>query len=281
MSKESTPNSSKPARSETKAEQTKPGQVHVVTEGPVAIVTIDCYEYRNSLGAPGIRDGLHAAQDKFENDKSLRAMVLTGANQVFSAGGNLNALKAVPSVEKMRERFVHGSRLMDTLLNSKKIYIAAVEGPAFGAGMGLAIGCDLVVASSESRYCAAQVRVGGSPDGSLFWTLPFRVGMGRARRILLTGEEVHANDAQAMGLVDECCAPGEALEVAIKHARRLANGPPLSQAIIKQMFAQYPHTMDHVLAAERDAAVRAFTSEDFKEGATAFLEKRRPHFRGK
>lgn len=258
-----------------------PGKVHLVTEGAVAIATIDSFGYRNSLGAPGIRDALHDAQDRFEQNRDLRVMVITGANQVFSAGGNLNALKAVPSIEKMRERFVHGSRLMDTLLHSKKIYIAAVEGPAFGAGMGLAIGCDLVVASGTARFCAAQVRVGGSPDGSLFWTLPFRVGMGRARRLLLTGEEVGAEDAQQMGMVDVLAADGEALDAALQHARRLADGPPLSQAIIKQMFVQYPHTMDHVLAAERDAAVRAFTSADFKEGATAFLEKRRPHFRGK
>ena len=262
-------------------EETVQGEVHFATEGGVAIATIDCYAYRNSLGAPGIRDGLHDAQDRFEADKSLRVMVITGANSVFSAGGNLNALKAVPSIEKMRERFEHGSRLMDTLLHSRKIYISAVEGPAFGAGMGLAVGCDLVVASNTSRYCAAQVRVGGSPDGSLFWTLPFRVGMGRARRLLLTGEEVNATDAQAMGMVDLLSDEGAALETALKHARRLADGPPMSQAIIKQMFSQYPHTMDHVLAAERDSAVRAFTSADFKEGATAFLEKRRPHFRGK
>jgi enoyl-CoA hydratase/carnithine racemase len=105
--------------------------------------------------------------------------------------------------------------------------------------------------------------------------------MGRARRLLLTGEEVSAADGQAMGLVDVIAPPGSALEQAQAHAKRLAFGPPMSQAIIKQMFAQYPHTMDHVLAAERDAAVRAFTSEDFREGASAFLEKRHAHFRGK
>lgn len=259
----------------------KVGTVHFKTEGHVATATIDFHEYRNALGAPGIRDGLHAALDQYESDSNLRALVITGANDVFSAGGDLNALKAVRTIDQMQKRFENGSRLMDTILHSKKLYIAAVEGPAFGAGMGLAAGCDMLVAADNARFCAAQVRVGGAPDGSLFWSLPFRVGMGRARRLLLTGEELNAGDAQAMGLVDVIAPSGTALEQAQAHAKRLAFGPPMSQAIIKQMFAQYPHTMDHVLAAERDAAVRAFTSEDFREGASAFLEKRRPHFRGK
>ncbi len=263
------------------SETEKVGQVHFTTEGAVATATIDFHEYRNALGAPGIRDGLHAALDKYESDSNLRVLVITGANNVFSAGGNLNQLKEVRTIEQMQKRFENGSRLMDTILHSRKLYIAAVEGPAFGAGMGLAAGCDMLVAADDARFCAAQVRVGGAPDGSLFWSLPFRVGMGPARRLLLTGEELAATDAQAMGLVDVIAPKGGALQQAQKHAKRLANGPPMSQAIIKQMFAQYPHTMDHVLAAEREAAVRAFTSEDFREGANAFLEKRRPHFRGK
>lgn len=249
--------------------------------GRVLVVTINAYAMRNSMGAPGVRDGLLAAQDRFERDPELRVFVLTGAGGVFSAGGNLGELRAIRDPEKIRRRLEGGGPLLKRIIGSDKLYIAAVEGPAFGAGMGLAAACDLLVAAEGARFCAAQIRVGAAPDGSLMWSLPFRVGNGRARRILLTGEEVNLDDALAMGLADLRAESGKALAMAIKHAERLAAGPPLAQAMIKRQFVALEPHLEGRLRVERDTAVETFASEDFVEGASAFLEKRKAVFKGR
>ncbi|KAF0806898.1 enoyl-CoA hydratase [Alcanivorax xiamenensis] len=246
----------------------------------VAVVTINAYAMRNSMGAPGVREGLLEALEHFENDDDLRVMVLTGAGGVFSAGGNLDALRRIRDVEKIRQRLEAGGPLLQRILTSEKLYIAAVEGPAFGAGLGLAACCDLMVAAEGARFCAAQIRVGAAPDGALWWALPFRVGAGRARRILLTGEEVSLEEALHIGLADVRAEQGGALETALKHARRLAAGPPLAQATIKRLFTALPADLVERLRVERETAAETFASEDFVEGASAFLEKRRAHFKG-
>ena len=246
----------------------------------VLVVTINAFALRNSMGAPGVREGLLAAQQRFENDAALRVFVLTGAGGVFSAGGNLQQLREIRDLEAVRQRLQRGGPLLQNILTSDKLYVAAVEGPAFGAGLGLAAACDLLVAAEGARFCAAQIRVGAAPDGSLMWSLPFRVGVGRARRILLSGEEVSLEDGLAMGLVDVRADKGKALEAAVRHAERLAEGPPLAQAMIKRQFAALADSLDERLAIEREYAARTFVSEDFVEGASAFLEKRKAEFKG-
>ncbi|ASK35661.1 enoyl-CoA hydratase/isomerase family protein [Alloalcanivorax mobilis] len=250
------------------------------TRGAVAVVTINAFEMRNSMGAPGVRDGLLAAIERFENDAALRVFVLTGSGGVFSAGGNLDALRKIRDLDKIRERLKGGGPLLERILTSDKLYVSAVEGPAFGAGLGLAAACDLMVAAEGARFCAAQIRVGAAPDGSLMWSLPFRVGTGPARRILLTGEEVNLDDAVRIGLVDVRADKGEALAVAMRHAERLAAGPPLAQAYIKRQFADLAAGLSERLDEERETAARTFVSDDFLEGASAFLEKRKARFKG-
>ncbi|MEZ5741814.1 MAG: enoyl-CoA hydratase/isomerase family protein [Burkholderiaceae bacterium] len=257
------------------------GTVHQQVDGAVLTATLDAFAWRNSMGAPGVREALNAAQQRFEADESLRVMVLTGANGVFSAGGNLDQLREIRDEAQMLERLQRGAPFLATMLKSGKLYVAAIEGPAFGAALGVAMGCDLVVAAEGARFCAAQVRVGASPDGGLFWTLPLRVGVARARRILLTGEEVDLASAHAMGMVDQVSAKGGALADAQKLALRLSKGPPLPQATIKAFFADYPTSLEGVLELERRTAARNFVSEDFLEGASAFLEKRKAQFRGR
>lgn len=251
------------------------------TRGAVLVVTINAFSMRNSMGAPGVRDGLLAAQARFEDDPALRVFVLTGADGVFSAGGNLQQLREIRDLDRIRQRLEGGGPLLRRILGSDKLYVAAVEGPAFGAGLGLAAACDLLVAAEGARFCAAQIRVGAAPDGSLMWSLPLRVGKGRARRILLTGEEVSLEEGLATGLVDVRADQGAALDVALRHAERLAAGPPLAQAMIKRQFAALADDLDQRLADEREYAAQTFASDDFLEGASAFLEKRKARFQGR
>ena len=254
--------------------------VRTEVEAAVATVTVDAPDYRNSMGAPGVREGLAAAIAAFESDGTQRVLVLTGANGTFSAGGNLKVLKSLRTHSEMEERIPRDGGTIGDILRSDKIYVAAVEGPAFGAGMGLASACDFVVAADGARFCAAQIRVGASPDGGMFWSVPRRMGRAAAKRLLLTGDEIDHEAALAFGLADYAAAEGEALQVARKLARKLAFGPPLAQTTVKRFFAQDIAGMDTVLAWERDTAVDNFLTDDFAEGAAAFLEKRRPTFRG-
>ncbi|MEC9434447.1 MAG: enoyl-CoA hydratase/isomerase family protein [Pseudomonadota bacterium] len=255
-------------------------RVHVEIDGPVTVATLDAPAYRNSMGAPGIRDGLSAAIAAFEADPGQRAFVLTGAGGVFSAGGNLRALREIRDEDAMRARIRGADGLAGTMLTSAKLYLAAVEGPAFGAALGLVSGADYAVAGQGARFCAAQVRVGASPDGGLFWTLPLRIGRAAAKRMLMTGEEIGADRAAALGLVDELVPDGTAREAAVKAAHRLARGAPLAQATVKRFFADHIAGRDAVLDWERETAIANFLTADFQEGASAFLEKRRPVFRG-
>ncbi|MWB76641.1 enoyl-CoA hydratase [Pseudooceanicola sp. 216_PA32_1] len=250
------------------------------TAGAVTTVTIDAPEFRNSLGAPGVRDGLTAAVEAFEADRAQRVLIFTGAGGVFSAGGNLKALKELRTRPEMEQRITRGG-LVARILQSDKLYCAAVEGPAFGAAVGLVASCDIVIAAEGARFCAAQVRVGASPDGGMFWSVPRRMGRAAAKRMLLTGEEIDQASALANGLADYAAPGGGALEAAQALAKRLAFGPPLAQATVKRFFAQDLQGMDVVLDWERDEAIDNFLTEDFAEGAGAFLEKRRPVFRGK
>ena len=252
--------------------------VAVRTTGAVTTVTMNAPDFRNALGAPGLREGVNAAIAAFEADDGQRVLVLTGAGGVFSAGGNLRALVEIREEELFRARLDAGAWTYETIMSSRKLYIAAVEGPAFGAAMGLALACDLVVASATARFCAAQVRVGAVPDGALFWVLPRRAGAAVARRLFLTGDEVDCKTALALGIADYGADAGGALAEAERRAMRLAAGPPEAQATIKSFFARSFEDRAAVSLWERANAARAFASDEFSEGATAFLEKRKPDF---
>lgn len=256
------------------------GTVHREVQSAVMIATLDAWAQRNSLGATGVRAALNAAQEAFEADASLRVMVITGANGVFSAGGNLAQLREISDLAAIEARLAASAPFLERMITSDKLYVAAVEGPAFGAGMGYALACDLVVASTTARFCAAQIRVGASPDGGLLWALPQRVGAARARRLLLTGEEVDQARALDWGLADHAAPAGGARAQAVELALRLAAGPPLAQRTIKRFFASAAQDALAVMREERRTAASNFVTADFREGAGAFLEKRRPVFRG-
>lgn len=246
----------------------------------VMTLTINAPETRNSLSAPGVREGMAAALQELAGSDDLHVMIITGAGGAFSSGGNLNRLKDIDANDSRASQERSNWIIRQIVLGEKPV-IAAVEGPAFGAGLGLAAAADLVVAAEGARFCSAFIRIGAIPDFGLFWSLPFRVGPAKARQMMLLGEEIDATEALRLGLADKLVSKGEALAEARTLAQRLANGPPLAIRRIKAITRYAPMDFERGLQVQLDNAPQLFASEDFHEGARAFLEKRKPVFRGR
>lgn len=245
--------------------------------GGVLQLTINAPQARNSLQSPGVLDGLLAGLEELEQDPGLRCAIITGAGGAFCSGGDLRQLSA-GSEDEVRARMTGNTWLYRRIALAEKLVVAAVDGPAYGAGLGLAACCDLVVAGPTAVFCCAFTRVGAMPDAALFWSLPARVGTAQARRLMLLAREVRGAEALAMGLADEYVAEGDAVTAAQALARRLAQGPARAFGRIKAGLRQAPMSLEQALGYQLDNAPGLFASADFKEGTAAFFEKRAPVF---
>ena len=240
-------------------------------------LTINAPKTRNSLQSPGVLAGLIAGLEELESDGSLRAAIITGAGGAVCSGGDLRQLSAGTEAE-VRARMTRNTWLYRRIALVDKPVIAAVDGPAYGAGLGLAACCDLVVAGPSAVFCCSFTRVGAMPDAALFWSLPARVGTAMARRMMLMANEVRGPQALEIGLADEFRSEGTALEGARRLAGELAQGPAGAYGRIKAGLRQAPMSLEQALSFQLDNAPGLFAGADFKEGAAAFLEKRKPVF---
>lgn len=251
--------------------------VVVTRHDDVLVLALNSPKNRNSLQAPGILEGLLAGLDQLEHDATLRVAVLTGQGGAFCAGGDLRMLSSASQVD-IRQAMTRNAWLYRRLALSDKLIVAAVDGPAYGAGLGLATACDWIVAGSTATFCSAFTRVGAMPDAALFWSLPARIGVPQARRMMLKATEVDGREAVAIGLADEWVQDGSALPDAIAAAQHFAKGPARAYGRIKAGLRQAPMSLEQALDFQLDNAPAIFDSPDFKEGAAAFFEKRKPSF---
>jgi enoyl-CoA hydratase/carnithine racemase len=248
-------------------------------EGEIAIVTLNEPERRNALSIP-LREKLAEVLDEALAGDA-RAIVLTGAGGNFCSGGDIRSFDPNAPLVDVRDRIGRLHRVVRLLLTGRKPVIAAVDGYAFGAGVSIALACDHVVAARDARFCASFNRVALMADLGLLYTLPLRVGMGKARELLMLGEIVEAEEALAIRLVDRLAEPGKVLAAAIERARLFAAAPPVALAMTKAALARMPATLETVLQMEVDAQSALFRTEDHAEGRAAFLEKRPPQFKGR
>ena len=177
-----------------------------------------------------------------------------------------------------RERFRITHRLIRMLIKSRLPIVAAVEGYAVGAGLSLALCCDTIVSAAEAKLAAGFGRVGLVADLGMLHTLPARIGQGRARQILLYGEQMTGADAERISLVDHVTSAGGALAVAMERARAFTAAAPLPIALTRQYLA---NGLDAALDWEREVQASLFMTADHAEGRSAFLEKRTPAFTGR
>ncbi|HEY0417877.1 MAG TPA: enoyl-CoA hydratase/isomerase family protein, partial [Acetobacteraceae bacterium] len=204
--------------------------------GAIALLTMDYPQRRNALAVP-MREAFVEAFERIEADPAIRAVVVTGAGGNFSAGGDISGMN-VAEFGAGRERFRITHRLVRLMIESSKPIIAAVEGWAVGAGFGLALCCDTVVAAEGAQFMTGFGKIGLIADFGLLHTLPRRVGEGRARQILLYGEAMDATTAERIGAVDRVAPAGKALEMALERANAFGNAAPLPVAMTKAFLAK-------------------------------------------
>lgn len=250
--------------------------VSVERRGGVALVRLNRPKTRNALG-PEVKAGLEAAIPALMSDPGVRCLVLTGTDDAFCSGGDLTNMqdRAAPAVRARLEASHAWARL---LLTGEIPVVAAVNGPAAGAGFSLAMLCDIVLVGEGAYFQAGFPAVGAVPDIGLALTLPRAIGMARARELLLTNRRVHAAEAVTLGIAVRACPQADLLSQALETAQAIAAGPRPSLGLTKLLLNQAYGPIERFLEQEAMAQAVAFGSADFAEGVDAFLTKRKPAF---
>jgi enoyl-CoA hydratase/carnithine racemase len=227
---------------------------------------------------------LAAAIDTLEGAApgEVRAVVMTGSgDRAFSAGSHVGEFESQRGAAG-RARHELESGVASRLAELPMPTIAAIEGNALGGGLELALSCDIRIASERARLGLPEVRLAVTPGAGGTQRLPRVVGMARAKELILTGRVLTAEEAERIGLVHRVAPAGEALAAADAVAAEIALGGPLAVREAKRLIDQAMDLdLDAGLAAELDASDRIFATDDLLEGATAFLEKRDPEYRGR
>ncbi|HEU0300668.1 MAG TPA: enoyl-CoA hydratase-related protein [Longimicrobium sp.] len=252
-------------------------------EDGVAWITLNRPDRLNAF-AGDMRDRLHDAIDRAASSPDVRVMVITGAGRGFCTGADVEVMGDLlrRGDDATFESLVRaGMRVVRRLHTVEQPVIAAVNGPAAGAGAALAIACDFRVASERATIGFTFNRIGLHPDWGATWTLPRLVGPGRAAELVMSGRMVEAREAERIGLFEQVYAEDWFEDEVRKTAKELAAKPPLALRLAKRtLSASLPAGLEDALLAEAERQMRCFRSADAKEGITAFAEKRKPVFRG-
>ena len=229
-------------------------------------------------------DEFLAATARIEADASVRAVILTGADPAFSAGGDIRTMQeqAGPDVSpaRIRQDYRQGiQRLPLALFNLEVPVIAAVNGPAMGAGLDLACMCDLRIASDKARFAESFVKLGIIPGDGGAWLLPRVIGMARASELAFTAEVIDAPQALAWGLVSRVVPHAELMDSARALAEKIAVHPPQAMRMTKKLMREALHTrLDTLLELSAAYQALAHKTPEHAEAVSAFLEKRAPRF---
>jgi len=258
--------------------------VRVDVDPPLAWITLARPERLNALGAT-MRDDLEAALREVGGHPEVRVVVLTGAGRAFCAGADLDAMADLLDRED-EETIVSfleaGARVIRRLRTLAQPVVAALNGPAAGAGAALALACDFRLAADTATIALSFTRIGLQPDWGASYFLPRIVGLARALDLALTGRPVEPAEALAMGLVHRVL-PSDGFRRAVEgFARELATRPPLALAAAKRTLSlALESDLDAVLAHEQREQLTLFRTADVREGVAAFREKRTPRFAGR
>ena len=244
----------------------------------VALCRLNRPDARNAL-SPELMEELAQAIEGFDADPDARCVVIAGSDEVFAAGADIRALRERTFEESLRHP---AASFWRRLAACKTPLVAAVSGFALGGGCELALLCDLIVASETAEFGQPEITLGIIPGGGGTQRLARVLGKQRAMELVLTGRRLDAREAERLGLVNEVAGDGEWLERAMELAGRIARRPPIAVRLAKQAVLAADETgLAGGLEHERRLYELALATEDRIEGMDAFLEKRKPDFKGR
>ena len=248
----------------------------------VAVIQMNNPKAMNALEDELSAELLSAYKD-VAADPAVGAVILTGAEKAFCAGGDLKKLnEGFPTAEAGYDYMKSFREMVTTFLNMPKPTIAAVNGFAVGAGFCIAMQADLILASDKAKFGMAFANVGLIPDLAGLYTLPRLVGLQRAKELVFTGRTIGAEEAGAMGIVNRVVPHEQLLDEAQELARRLADGPRVALRMAKNVMNDSINmTLEQLLDLEPHAQSICFQSEDHKIGVQAFFRKQKPVFKGR
>ena len=250
-------------------------------ENGVGYITLNRPEKYNSFNRD-MSMGLQEYLDDCERDDEIRCIYITGAGKGFCAGQDLAEASDPSNVDFERIVREHYNPVIRRFRNIEKPVIAAVNGVAAGAGANLALACDIVVASASASFIQAFSKIGLIPDSAGTFFLPRLIGMQRAAALMMTADKVMGDDAAAMGMIYKCFPDDNFEAESKKMAVYLAQMPTRGIGLTKRLLNQtYNNTLEEQLEMEKSIQMEAGQTEDFREGVLAFLEKRKPVFKGK
>ncbi len=248
------------------------------TRDLVAIATLNRPQSRNAL-SPEAMEALAQLVEAWDADPGVHCIVIAGDDEVFAAGADVAALRERSFQETL---VAPGARFWSRLAGCRTPLVAAVSGYALGAGCELALVCDMVVAARGAEFGQPEIKLGIIPGGGGTQRLARLAGKQRAMELVLTGRRISAEEAHELGLVNRVTEPDAWLSEAIELAEVVARRPPLAVRLAKQaVLAAFETGLGAGLDQERRLFELAMATEDRTEGMTAFLEKRRPEFRGR
>lgn len=224
---------------------------------------------------------LQKALDDYAKDSSIRAIMLIGNGKAFCAGQDLQEAIADNGLEIENIVDEHYNPIIRQLRSIEKPIIAAVNGVAAGAGANIALACDVVVATESASFIQAFSKIGLVPDSGGTFTLPRIVGFGKASALMMLGDKVSATEAERMGMIYKVVSDDTFMEEAEGVAKKLANMPTKGLAYTKHLLNHsFVNDLDQQLEMEKDWQFKATETHDYKEGVNAFIEKRKPEFKG-
>ncbi|MCR9152764.1 MAG: enoyl-CoA hydratase-related protein [Bacteroidetes bacterium] len=250
-------------------------------EGAVLKLTLNRPDKYNSF----VREmalSLQAELNRAQSDASIRAVLLTGTGKAFCAGQDLAEATDPNGPELSKIVREHYNPIIEALRNLDKPVVAAVNGVAAGAGANIALACDVVFAAEGASFIQAFSKIGLIPDSGGTYTLPRLIGLQKASALMMLGDKVSAQEAETMGMIYKWAPEDEYMVLAEKTALKLSQMPTLALARTKALLnASYQNDLKGQLELEDKYQTECGHSEDYREGTAAFLEKRKPTFKGK
>lgn len=249
-----------------------------------AVLTLNRPDKLNSFNQ-AMHKEVREVLKRVRDDTNIRCLLITANGRGFCAGQDLSERKFGPGAPPINlgESLEKNYNPMIRLIRSLKVpVICAVNGVAAGAGANIALACDIVLASTQASFIQAFCKIGLVPDSGGTWTLPQAIGMPRAMGLSLLGEKITAEQAEHWGMIWKTYPHNELYGEALEIAKHIASQPTVGLALVKKAIqSSAQNTLDEQLDLERDLQTLAGQSEDYREGITAFMEKRQPNFTGK